>query len=525
MTYLKDHLEKKISPSQRVPIRGDQVKNSAGGFVWEVTPFSQLRRWLVLGSQGGSYYASEKSLTKQNFDVLEKCIKLDGKQTVAEIVAISVEGRAAKNDQAVLALAFCIAKGDEDTKQFALANVNKVCRIGTHLFQLVDFLDSFGNLTGRAKRRTLSNWYLEKSPEDVAYQAIKYRQRGGWSHRDVLRLAHPKADGEHAEIFDWIAHGNVPESESVIHGFVAAQASTSVDEIVGAINTWKIPREAIPTEFLKEQEVWQALLDSGMGLTALIRNLANMTRIGLLTATSDATKEVVRRLKSDEDIKKSRIHPLNVLFALKTYQSGGGYRSDKSWTPVTRIVDALDGAFYKSFGNVEATGQSVLLALDVSGSMSQQIGDTSLSCMEAAVAMCMVNQAVEDDVSVFGFDTRFRALDISSRRRIDDNMRALPRNFGGTDCALPMVYAKEKGLKVDLFVVYTDNETWAGSVHPAKALQDYRKATGIDARLAVIGMVSNGFSIADPKDAGMIDLVGFDTATPNLITDFALGRL
>jgi 60 kDa SS-A/Ro ribonucleoprotein len=34
-------------------------------------------------------------------------------------------------------------------------------------------------------------------------------------------------------------------------------------------------------------------------------------------------------------------------------------------------------------------------------------------------------------------------------------------------------------------------------------------------------MVSNGFSIADPADAGMLDVVGFDTATPQLVADFS----
>lgn len=37
-------------------------------------------------------------------------------------------------------------------------------------------------------------------------------------------------------------------------------------------------------------------------------------------------------------------------------------------------------------------------------------------------------------------------------------------------------------------------------------------------------MVSNGFSITDPEDAGMLDVVGFDSAAPALIADFAGGE-
>jgi 60 kDa SS-A/Ro ribonucleoprotein len=117
-------------------------------------------------------------------------------------------------------------------------------------------------------------------------------------------------------------------------------------------------------------------------------------------------------------------------------------------------------------------------------------------------------------------------LAISPRQRLDDTVKTvsdLP--FGGTDCALPMLYAQAQKREIDTFVIYTDSETWAGDIHPAQALRDYRHVSGIEARLVVVGMVSNGFSIADPADPGMLDVVGFDTATPQLISDFARGAL
>jgi 60 kDa SS-A/Ro ribonucleoprotein len=125
-----------------------------------------------------------------------------------------------------------------------------------------------------------------------------------------------------------------------------------------------------------------------------------------------------------------------------------------------------------------------------------------------------------------GHGSGLTPLTISPRQRLDDAVKAIDRlPFGGTDCALPMLYAQAMEREVDTFVIYTDSETWAGDVHPAQALRDYRRASGIDARLVVVGMVSNGFSIADPADAGMLDVVGFDTAAPQLIADFARGSV
>jgi 60 kDa SS-A/Ro ribonucleoprotein len=53
-----------------------------------------------------------------------------------------------------------------------------------------------------------------------------------------------------------------------------------------------------------------------------------------------------------------------------------------------------------------------------------------------------------------------------------------------------------------------------------QALRKYRAQTGIAAKLVVVGLVSDGFSIADPHDAGMLDVIGFDTAAPAVIADF-----
>jgi 60 kDa SS-A/Ro ribonucleoprotein len=41
----------------------------------------------------------------------------------------------------------------------------------------------------------------------------------------------------------------------------------------------------------------------------------------------------------------------------------------------------------------------------------------------------------------------------------------------------------------------------------------------------VVGMTGNAFTIADPNDAGMLDVVGFSTDTPSAIADFIAGRL
>ena len=98
---------------------------------------------------------------------------------------------------------------------------------------------------------------------------------------------------------------------------------------------------------------------------------------------------------------------------------------------------------------------------------------------------------------------------------------------GATDLAAPMHYANDKGLEIDCFVVLTDNETWAGRRgHPVEALAKYRRDHHRpDTRLAVAAFTSTGFSIADPNDPLNLDLVGFDTNMPSIISRFAKGDI
>jgi 60 kDa SS-A/Ro ribonucleoprotein len=553
MSYLKRHGTRRVP--QRVPISG-QVPNSAGGFAWAVDDWARLRRFLILGSEGGSYYASEWTLTRENAQAVERCLAEDGARAVAEIVSVSDEGRAPKNDPALFALAMAAGLGDEPTRKVALEALPQVARTGTHLFQFATFVEGFRGW-GRSLRRAVGRWYAAQPVDAIAYQAVKYRRREGVTHRDLLRLAHPAehvsagnptldVSGEHARLFEWIVRGGDTDGlPRLVDAFVRAQTAATPAETTALAREFGLPREAVQSDHLTSPEVWEALLEP-MPMTAMIRNLATMTRVGVLAPGSDGTAKVVSQLGDGERIRRARVHPIALLAALRTYAAGRGARGRSEWSPVREVVDALDAAFYTAFGNVEPAGTRLLLALDVSGSMMSGwvAGVRGLTPRDASAALALVTAATEPRYETVGFfdgkhgwksgtkdrwafgEQGLTPLAISPRQRLDDAVKTVSElPFGGTDCALPMLYAQAQEREVDAFVIYTDSETWAGDIHPVQALRDYRQASGIDARLVVVGMVSNGFSIADPADRGMLDVVGFDTATPQLISDFAHGSL
>jgi 60 kDa SS-A/Ro ribonucleoprotein len=502
MAYLNKIFNKQQTP-QSDPIPGSaQVPNSAGGYSFPVDDWVRLDRFLILGSEGGSYYATEHALTLENAQAVLRCIEADGPRTVARIAAISDAGRAPKNDPALFALALCTAAGDEATRRAALAALPQVARIGTHLFHFAAYVQGFRGW-GRGLRNGIARWYNAMPPDRLAYQAMKYQQRDGWSHRDLLRLAHPKSDdATRNAIYKWVVDGwewvgDAPHPDPVLvqlWAFERLKRATAKAEVLRLIRDYNLPRETVPTEWLNDADVWAALLEH-MPLTALIRNLGKMTSIGLIAPLSDTVRAVTDRLRDAAALRQARVHPIAVLAALLTYSNGKGVRGSLHWTPVQPVMDALNVAFYQAFGNVPPTGKRWYLALDVSGSMG--------GGMVAGVP-------------------GLTPVPISPGQRLDDVVKitaAIP--MGGTDCSLPMRDALKHKRPVDVFVVYTDSETWAGEIHPVQALQQYRDRMGIPARLIVVGMVSNGFTIADPNDAGMMDVVGFDLATPALMSDFA----
>lgn len=536
---------RRVSTPQREPIPAStQLANSAGGFTWAVDRWARLDRFLVLGTEGGTYYIDERPLTQANAGCVVECLREDGARVVQRTIDVSRSGRAPKNDPALFVLAMAAGIGDEATRAQALAALPLVARTSTHLFHWLRFVQGFRGW-GRGVRTAVSRWYTTKSATELGYQILKYQSRDGWSHRDALRLAHPKAPSvAHDLLLRYAVKGwegalelrGVADTD-VVERIEAIQALRQMTpaEASRVIGIYQLTREMVPTHLLSHAVVWEALLHR-MPLTALVRNLGVMSKVGLLTPGSDATQRVVARLVDRAALKRARVHPLALLAALKTYAQGCGARGAGRWSPVSQVVDGLDGAFYLSFDNAPSTGKRVMLALDVSGSMVAPVhGLPFVSCREAAAAMALVTAATEPQHrfvaftcgtyrTAQGWNTGLTPLAVSPRQRLDDVVQAtgaIP--FGNTDCALPMVEALKNGWAVDVFVIYTDNETWAGEIHPAQALREYRERTGIAAKLVVVGMASNEFSIADPEDAGMLDVVGFDAATPAVISDLVTG--
>ena len=547
--------------------------NSAAGQSFVVDDTMRLLRFLILGSGEGTYYAKPKAHTADNLAALLRLIEAGrGVEAVSIIREVSVSGRAPRQTPTLTALAVCSMAGDAATKAAANAALPAIARIPTHLFEYLELCETTAKAMcggssgwGRAHRRAVARWYSGHrggSAKALAESVTKYQQRNGWSHLDALRLCHAAPDDRaHAAVFAYIVKGmdaataaaSAPETtlDGKKRSVDAGADCSPVLEYLGAVEAAKrlqaspegeaamveliarhrLVREHVPSGLLSSVPVWTALLE-GMPMTAMIRNLAKLTSIGLVAPSTAAAASVVARLSDADALRKARVHPMAVLLAHRTYSAGRGEKGSLTWQPAPEVVDALDGAFELAFASVEPANKRTMLALDVSGSMGVGCngggyGGAGLSCAEASAAMAVVAMRTEPECTAMCFSHVFDSLPITKESGLAEAMRVTRgRNFGNTDCSLPMQYALRRAISVDTFIVYTDSETYHGSIHPCEALRKYREASGIhDAKLIVVGMASNGFSIADPSDPGMLDVVGFDASAPQVMADFAAGRV
>ncbi len=519
---------------QTQPIPGreaEMIPGRSGGWMFDAGIWQMLRRCLLIGTAQSTYYAGKHDLTQDFIDTVRQCVQTDPQRVAQEILYAS-DGRSINNSAPILGLVLLSAGEDPKAKQAFLEIFNSVIRTGSHFYEWLSYtkmLRGFGKVVRMAGRA----WLSDPNVKRLAYQLLKYQQRQGFSHRDALRLFHLKPPTpDHDDLFRWVVKGwdELPDqipSEALAQIWWYEWLKRHPDQTHTAIQKGRLTHEMVAPVGKMDREAWQ-LLFAEMPIGAMLRNLGSLTELGVLR--KDQPQNLARLeavLNQPQHLRKGRIHPIDVLKALKTYQSGGRIgRSKKTWDPVPRIVDILEKALELAFEVAEPTGKVFLHAVDVSGSMSMPVVDGILSACEVATTMALVTAKAETHYDIRGFATEFRDLQITARDSFRSAVqKAQHNNFGGTDASVAYDWAIRQKFKADLFVFWTDAESWAGTKHPSQALRKYREKINPDAKAIYVTLAPYRISLVDPKDPHSWDLAGFDPGLPKVIQMIATGEV
>ena len=553
-------------------------------FTHQISLEEYIRRILILGSKNNKYSSKGAGLDNSTKTYIAEQIAGGNGQRILAVVRDIFRGdRAPKQDATFMIHAMlCKAENDLKLRQDALSFL-KEYRTIAQLYAWKTFHSSEGKSKGfgRAVKRNLNEWILSTSPDELAYQFTKYMQRGDWGMVHFLKCAHTTTGTGDDRVFKEkdgtpkpIKHTNNKPATAMdlvlryaIDGVGKMTELASKNNLLDApsyvylkavdrcknlkhlnddpnqlalllttIQQFRLTREQVPTEALALLPVQLALLTNAeqtkvtMPMTALLRNLANMTRLGVFDSVPILSL-VVAYLKNKEVITKAHIHPVNVLTAWFTYRKGHGRLSKHTWQPQQEIIKALEEMFYLSFKNVKPTGKRICFLIDCSGSMGSESLCEGVTNAEAAALLAMVfTRAEESSInrvnhSFYLFTSGTGGLmDVSdlihAKASFDEVLQCVQRSdWGSTDISKGILQAMKFHRVYDGFVVITDNDVNSG-INPAVALRKYRKALNITAKLAVVATQANDISIADPGDNGMMDFVGFDSHAPKLLQDF-----
>ncbi|MED6251770.1 60 kDa SS-A/Ro ribonucleoprotein [Ataeniobius toweri] len=183
----------------------NHTMNSTGAeSSWEISDKTKLCRFLCYGSEEDIYTARELGhVTIDHAGALLSLLQEGrGAEVVEEIKRFAQDGCAVRPGPAFFALALCSQHSELKTRQAAFKALKEICRDAAHLFSFIQYKKELKEgmkcgIWGRALRKAVSDWYNEQDALSLAAAVTRCKQRGGWSHQDLLRLSHtrPATDG------------------------------------------------------------------------------------------------------------------------------------------------------------------------------------------------------------------------------------------------------------------------------------------------------------------------------------------
>ncbi|KAK7944827.1 hypothetical protein WMY93_000555 [Mugilogobius chulae] len=466
---------------------------------WEMDEKARLCRFLCFGSEGDIYTSREEvQVSRESAEALLALLE-DGRGTdVVEVIAkYSQDGRVVSMGPCLFALAVCSQHSDLKTRQAAFKAVKEVCQDPVCLFTFIKYKkelkDTESGIWGRALRKAVSNWYNGQNAMNLAVSVSKCKQQNGWSHQDLLKLAHVK-----------------PANDGV--ALVCKYIMKGWNEVKTEYADKENPEEVLKVlSYLEVVEKVKHCNDETEVITMIEEHL--LEREQLLTD----------HLKS----KNARIHPFSILVALENYKKGQGYQGKTKWETDSNIIHAMDSAFYKSFKYLEPVDKNFVIAVDISTSLSSIVPGTSLSTAVAAAAITMVFASTEANTQVLAYSGgSLLPCTVAAGMTLEQVTAELVQTPSeNTDCTLPMTWATENEKAVDVFIILTNNPIWAFSASPVEALKKHRQRMGTFSKFVICGLTSIGHAVADKPDRGVLSICGFDLGAITLIQNMALGLI
>lgn len=453
-------------------------------------PLLEWNRYLALGDAKGRLSAELPVPPPEDVAFAGETLARDGASFVENALSTLARGATARPQAPRLALAWAACEGDDSARHAALDALPAACPRSEDLFAFVTYYHARRGW-GRGLRRAVERWYQREA--DVAREVARCPGDGHWTHRDLLRLAHPTPQSPAQEaLFRYITTGEVsgrlPLLEQLEDLRRADRAVTAATLIAQAA----APFDLVPSALRRAPEVLEAALEIAdwTEVPALVRHLPpdGLDHPGL------------RRIAAE---RLAALPPAEWLAA----------------RPVAMTLDAFETAFPQ--GKRRPLGVRAMLACEVSEAMTAPFTKTSITGREVAAGVTLAWLASEPEVWPVALDgERVRELPLTSRMRLADAGHFLEEGTSGSEpvsVAQAIDYARRMRMEVDLFLVIVHAPPDLRGL--GEALTDYRRERGIPARFAVWTL--GGALPAEEPGAHGVFLAGYSPSARQAFERFA----
>lgn len=388
--------------------------NNEGQFAFKMNDKEKLASMVLT-----SLFNENKFYGDNSKELVELAKNLINQGQGRYVANLAVFARNEMNLRSVSHVLCSLLASEEKGKDFVKYAVCGVCRRADDITEILSYyLNVYGKPIPNSLKKALA--FVINSFDE--YQFGKYnRNSKTLSFKDVLRLTHAKAKDEvHNEIFKKIVNDNL---------------STPY--------TWETELSAKGNT----KEVWEELIDSGkVGTMALLRNLNN-----ILNAQPNNINKVYKALTDKNAILRSKILPFRFYSAYNKILTNPNCSS--------KVLDILEKAIEISTKNIEKLKGKTLIAIDVSGSMTQGISKHSdMTPAQIATLLASMANYICDDSIVVSFDNNLYINTFSKKAGIIANAKSVNINGGGTSIGLPILYLLLNKIKVDRIILLSDNE-------------------------------------------------------------------
>lgn len=533
-------------------------------------PEVRLSQFLYVGKeypdyQPGNWFVHNYFLAKNVLSIEELAENTEKQLVPIEIITKAFESNLVPNPETlVFALAVCCRQmKSESLRHAAYAVLNKICISPQHFILFIKFasqiskkkeLDANGSSKhgwGQGLRKAVNNWYLSKTPMELAKCVTRYKGRYGWKHKDIIKLSHPvPINPGGGMVLRYIIHGleevkklraedpTLKEILDYIEHVEDFKHCTDEVRAAGLLEMYKLTLDHVPGHLLKSKEVWNALIPS-MNLVMLLTNLQRIHNLKLLKPTSPTVSKIIDQITNEENIARDKVHPALVLVTIRDYENSGKpltYEKRKikeqidkpspvPSKPNSKIIDALYKMLNISFLHIQPTGLRYMVTINTNKAMLETNTWRSGN-VNGAEAACMIALALlrsEKSVTIVTFkNLGIHIMNIDKTASFGQAMKKLQQMPGGNiNLAKPISWAAHQNHKYDVFINIVD-QIFEKFDTSEKALEAYKtKLKLTNTKLINCAVCSSSTYRKQKSDKNVLTINGFDASVPVVIQAFA----